>query len=127
MLVNWAGVVAVTGLSECGAEPGMDIETVAREIVDACLRVHTRVGPGMLESAYEACMVHELGKRGLSVKKQVPLPLRYEEELIDIGGYRLGFLLNFNTAHMRNGIKRLLNDPPRTTGSSPEDHADLGI
>ena len=141
----------------------MDIEAVAREIVDACLRVHTRVGPGMLESAYEACMVHELGKRGLSVSKQVPLPLQYEEEVIDIGyridllvqnaivleikavnqllpihtaqllsylragGYRVGFLLNFNSAHMRNGIKRLINDPPQVTGSSPEDHADLGI
>ena len=68
MLVNCLGVMAVTGLSECGAEPVMEIEAVAREIVDACLRVHTRVGPGMLESAYEACMVHELGKRGLSVR-----------------------------------------------------------
>jgi hypothetical protein len=88
MLVNCLGVMAVTGLSECGAEPVMEIEAVAREIVDACLRVHTRVGPGMLESAYEACMVHELGKRGLSVRKQVPLSLRYEEEVIDIGYQR---------------------------------------
>ncbi|MBI2294925.1 MAG: GxxExxY protein [Betaproteobacteria bacterium] len=49
----------------------MDFETIAREIVDSAIRVHTRLGPGMLESAYEACIEYELGKRALAVKKQV--------------------------------------------------------
>ena len=45
----------------------MDFETIAREIVDSAIRVHTRIGAGMLESAYEACMEYEIGKRSLAV------------------------------------------------------------
>jgi GxxExxY protein len=123
----------------------MNYETVAREIVDTAIQVHTRLGPGMLESAYQACIEYELTKRGFAVKKQVPVSLRYDQlvldvafrvdllventvvielksvrELLDVhkaqllsylraGDYRLGFLLNFNTIHMRDGIKRVVN------------------
>ena len=123
----------------------MDFEAIGREIVDSAIRVHTRIGPGMLESAYEACIEYELSRRALAVKKQVPMPLRYDDLLLDIGyrldlviedavvielkavpqllavhtaqllsylragDYRLGFLLNFNTVHMRDGIKRVVN------------------
>ena len=52
---------------------------IGKEIVDSAIRVHTHVGPGMLESAYEACIAHELGKRSLAVRRQVPLPLRYDD------------------------------------------------
>ena len=123
----------------------MDFELLAREIVDTAIRVHTRLGPGMLESAYESCIEYELGKRSLTVKKQVPVPLRYDDLVLDMGfrldlivenavvielksvqqllpihvaqllsylragDYRLGFLLNFNTVHMRDGIRRVVN------------------
>jgi GxxExxY protein len=123
----------------------MEIEAIAREIVDTAIHVHRRLGPGMLESAYEACVEYELGRRSLGVKKQVPKPIRYEGLDLDIGyrldllvedsvvvelksvskllpvhtaqllsylragDYRLGFLLNFNTALMRDGIKRVVN------------------
>lgn len=123
----------------------MDIEAIGREIVDSALRVHTRLGPGMLESAYEACIQHELSKRSLSVRSQVAMPVRYDNieldvgyrldllveeavvievktvrELVDIhvaqllsylrvGDYRLGFLLNFHTVRMKDGIKRVVN------------------
>ena len=43
----------------------MDIEIVAKEIVDSALKVHMALGPGLLESAYQACMAYELGQRGL--------------------------------------------------------------
>ena len=46
----------------------MDFETIGREIVDSAIRVHTRIGPGMLESAYEACIEYELSRRSLAVK-----------------------------------------------------------
>ena len=143
----------------------MDIEIVAREIVDAAIRVHTRLGPGMLESAYEACMELELVKRSMAVRKQVPLPLRYDDQVVDVGyrldmlveeavvieikavsqllpihtaqllsylragDYRIGFLLNFNTVHMRNGIKRLVNQLPVSTPTPipSEDVFDLGV
>ena len=45
----------------------MDFERIAREIVDSAVRVHTRIGPGMLESAYEACIEYELSRRSFSV------------------------------------------------------------
>lgn len=126
----------------------MNIETIARELVDSAIRVHTHVGPGMLESAYEACIEYELVKRSFRVQKQVPVQLRYEELTLDVGfrldllvenavvielksvsqllaihtaqllsylragDYRLGFLLNFNSVHMRDGIKRIVNQLP---------------
>lgn len=63
----------------------MDLESIAREIVDTAIRVHTRLGPGMLEAAYEACVEYELGKRSCQVKKQVPMPWRYDDLVFDIG------------------------------------------
>ena len=58
---------------------------VAREIVDAAYKIHRVIGPGLLESAYEAMMVHDLGKRGLRVERQVPIQVVYEGEALEIG------------------------------------------
>ena len=55
-----------------------ETERIAREIVDAAFRVHTVMGPGLLETVYEACMVHELHRRGLRVQTQVSVPISYE-------------------------------------------------
>ena len=55
----------------------MDEEMVGREIVDAAVQVHRELGPGLLESVYEVVLKHELGSRGLSVERQVAIPLRY--------------------------------------------------
>ena len=54
--------------------------------------VHKALGPGLLESTYEHCLIYELGTRGLSVKKQVYLPVRYRDVEID-AGYRLDLLV----------------------------------
>jgi GxxExxY protein len=119
-----------------------DIET---EIVAAAMTIHSELGPGLLERIYEFCLAHELSKRGLEVRRQVAVPLRYDclafeegyridllvKELVVIeinalesilpdhrgqllsylrlGNYKLGYLLNFNVVHMRDGIKRLVN------------------
>jgi GxxExxY protein len=109
------------------------------------MKVHSVLGPGLLESAYEACLAHEIGRQGVEVKRQVTLPLNYDGVKLD-AGYRLdlliddrvivelksidrilpihaaqlisylklsdlklGYLLNFNVVHMRDGIKRLVN------------------
>ena len=61
-------------------------------IVTAALRVHSALGPGLLESAYEACLVHELRKAGLRVSSQVGLPLQYDGMQLDVG-YRLDLLV----------------------------------
>ena len=123
----------------------MDENAVARAVVRAALRIHTTLGPGLLESVYEACVEYELLTERLAVEKQVAIPVRYKgvtmqaayrldlliagkvvvevkalENLLPIhraqvlsylrlGGYKLGLLLNFNTVHMRDGIKRVVN------------------
>ena len=56
----------------------MSENTVAREIVDAAYRVHTILGPGLLESVYEPALAYELEKRGLHVTRQQPVPALYE-------------------------------------------------
>lgn len=70
----------------------MDINEISGEIVDAAIKVHSALGPGLLESAYEACMLFELHKRGLKAASQVELPVLYEEVKIDVG-YRIDLLV----------------------------------
>jgi GxxExxY protein len=60
--------------------------------VDAAMYVHSALGPGLLESTYEACLMYELNKRGVITRNQVPLPVRYEEVLIEVG-YRIDLLV----------------------------------
>ena len=52
-----------------------DIEEIGREIVDLTIQVHKALGPGLLESAYQACLAYELGKRGLKVECELTLPV----------------------------------------------------
>jgi GxxExxY protein len=123
----------------------LDENGIGDIVVAAGLRIHTKLGAGLLESAYEACLLYELGKRGLRVQSQVAMPIRYEEVQLDVGfrldllveervvvevkaiekllpvhmaqllsylklgDFRLGYLLNFNVPHMRDGIKRVVN------------------
>jgi GxxExxY protein len=61
------------------------VNDITGQIVDSAIKVHSALGPGLLESTYEACLMYELAKRGLTVKNQVPLPVRYEEVLIEVG------------------------------------------
>lgn len=123
----------------------MDINKVSGQVVDAAMKVHSELGPGLLESAYEACLKYELGKRGLKSSSQVSLPVSYDKVKLDVGyridllveevvivelksvekllplheaqllsylklsGKKVGLLLNFNTVHLKDGIKRLVN------------------
>ena len=54
-------------------------------IVDAAMGIHRQLGPGLLESVYQAVMAHELGKRGLRVQEQVPIPLEWEGVRLEVG------------------------------------------
>jgi GxxExxY protein len=123
----------------------MTEEEVGHAIIGAAMRVHSVVGPGLLENAYETCLIYELEKQGLPARRQVLVPIRYDDLIIDngyridllvsdrvvvelkaveailsvhrgqllgylkLGGFKLGFLLNFNVAHMRDGIVRMVN------------------
>ncbi|MCL4305892.1 GxxExxY protein [bacterium] len=68
------------------------LNEISGQIVDAALCVHRELGPGLLESAYEACLKYELGKRGIPVRAQVELPVVYDGVRID-AGYRLDMLV----------------------------------
>jgi len=65
---------------------------IARVIVDAAYRIHTRLGPGLFESVYEAVLAYELQKRGLSVIVQKPVPVHYEQMDFEIG-FRMDLLV----------------------------------
>jgi len=69
-----------------------EIEAIARTAVDAGLKVHSVLGPGLLESAYEACLAHELERRGVPFRSQAALPIIYEGTKLD-AGYRIDLLL----------------------------------
>ena len=124
----------------------MELNEISGRIIACALKVHTAIGPGVLESVYQTCLLHELQKSGLAVQAQVALPVVYDNLHLD-SGYRLdllventvivelkcvetllpihkaqlltylrlankplGLLLNFNVIHLREGIKRVLNN-----------------
>src|SRR5687768_13623103 len=62
-------------------------------IIGAAIEVHRNLGPGLLESAYQAALAYELNQRGYKVEQQKPLPMLYKEIKLD-AGYRLDFLVN---------------------------------
>jgi len=123
----------------------MNENEIAKQILDAAFVVHTKLGPGLLESVYEVVLAHELRKQGLAVERQKPMPITYDgvrfdeayraDLLVDskvivelksvettsplhakqvltqlrMSGLKLGLLINFGQAHLKNGIKRLIN------------------
>jgi len=126
----------------------MDIEEVGKQVVDSAYRVHVALGPGLLESVYQTCMVHELKKRGLNVDSEVPVAVLYDDLRLDagyridllveglvvvenkcveqllpihqaqiitylrLGGYQLGYLINWNVKRIKDGIHRFANQLP---------------
>ena len=123
----------------------MHAEEIGALVVDSAIKVHSALGPGLLESAYRACLAHELEMRGLDVSQEKALPIRYEGAEISVGyridlmlnqkvivelkaverllpihtaqvlsylklsGSKLGFLINFNVLHLKDGIKRVVH------------------
>jgi GxxExxY protein len=69
-----------------------EINQVSQAIVEGAFAVHSTLGPGLLESVYEACLAHELAKKGLKVERQVSLPVRYDNLRLD-NGLRLDLLV----------------------------------
>ena len=70
----------------------MDRNEISGAIVDAAMKVHSALSPGLLESAYAACLRHELIKRGLRVASEVPVPVVYDGIRLD-AGYKLDLLV----------------------------------
>jgi hypothetical protein len=104
-----------------GETTSEEIERVASAIVDSAFKVHTRTGPGLLESAYRTLMIYELRKRNFEVTFEVPVPLIYDDVKLD-AGYRLDLLVN-NCVIVEDQSSG--QDPPRPRGATahvPEAH-----
>jgi GxxExxY protein len=120
------------------------VEQIGKAVLDAAYKVHSALGPGLLESVYETCTAFELIESGLNAPTQVALPVTYRDIKMDAGlrldmivndcvivefksvetmnpvfdaqlitylkltGIRLGFLINFNVVHLKDGIKRIV-------------------
>ncbi len=118
---------------------------VGKKVLDAAYDVHSALGPGLLESVYEACLAHKLREQKILVETQVVMPVTFEGVQIETGlrldllagkqvivelksvesmiplyeaqlltylkvtGLRLGYLINFNVVHLKDGIKRMVN------------------
>ena len=77
------------------------------QVVDSAMTVHSALGPGLLESAYVACLAHELRLRGLHVREQVPLPVIYRGVQIELG-YRLDILVDGDLIVEVKAVAKLL-------------------
>jgi len=122
----------------------LEVEAVGKKILDAAYTVHSALGPGLLESVYEACTAYEARQQSLNVETQVVVPVKYQTLFIDTGlrldmwaenlvivefkavetllplyeaqlltylkitGCRLGYLINFNVKHLKDGINRMV-------------------
>ena len=85
----------------------MHINEISGGIVDAAMKVHTTLGPGLLESAYEVCLRHELAQRGLHVRSQVSLPVEYDGVKLD-AGYRVDLLVQNAVIVELKSVERIL-------------------
>jgi GxxExxY protein len=85
----------------------MEIEDIATKIVAAAIKVHTVLGPGLLESAYQKCIQYELQKEGLNVECEVVLPIVYEKIKID-AGYRIDMIVDGSVIIENKTVEKIL-------------------
>ena len=85
----------------------MNINSISGEVVDSAMRVHSALGPGLLESAYKACLVFELRKRGLEVNTEVRIPIRYDGTVLRVG-YRIDLLVESAVVVETKAVRKLL-------------------
>lgn len=81
--------------------------TIARQVIDAAYRVHTALGPGLLETVYEVCLIYELGKRGLRTQRQVLVPVVYDDVQLD-AGFRIDVLVENDVLFELKAVDALL-------------------
>ncbi len=84
----------------------VDLNGITESVIGAAMSVHRELGPGLLESAYESCLVYELSERGLSVERQKALPVEYKGIRIDCG-YRLDLLVEDSVIVELKSVERL--------------------
>ena len=127
----------------------MDLNQISSQVIKAAINVHKSLGPGLLESVCQSCMVIELKNMSIKVRSEVPVPIFYRGQRVHEEGFRidllventiivelksvekvqavhkkqlltylrlakkpLGLLINFNEILLKDGITRIINDPP---------------
>lgn len=88
------------------AEMKERLNRITEEVISAAIAVHRALGPGLLESAYEACLAYELAERGLAVERQKGLPVTYREVKVDCG-YRIDLLVEGSVVVELKSVDRL--------------------
>jgi GxxExxY protein len=85
----------------------VNINEVTAIVIDSAMEVHTVLGPGLLESAYESCLKHELVSRNIKVSSQLELPITYKNNSID-SGYRIDLLVDDRVIVELKAVDRIL-------------------
>lgn len=85
----------------------MEINEITKNIIGAAIEVHRTLGPGLLESTYEACLFYELEQMGLYVERQVELPIKYKNVSLDTG-YRIDLIVENDVIVELKSVKELL-------------------
>jgi GxxExxY protein len=88
-------------------ETDPELEGCATAVVNGAFLVHKTFGPGLLESAYEACLFHELSKKGLKVERQVAIPLVYDGKAIDVA-YRADLVVQDKLIVELKAVEKIL-------------------
>ena len=84
-----------------------EVEAVASTVIEAAFRVHSELGPGLLESVYEVCLCHELSRRSVPFQRQVSLPVVYEQIRLD-AGLRLDLLVDEKVIVELKAVERMI-------------------
>jgi len=85
----------------------MLLEELSGRIIDAAMKVHSALGPGLLESTYEACLLFEIHRRGLKAVRQIELPVTYDGVRIDCG-YRLDLLVEDQVVVELKAVEKMI-------------------
>ena len=88
-------------------EVTQSLDELSHQVIGAAMAVHTELGAGLLESAYEHCLCYELNKRGLKVESQLTLPIHYDGQKID-AGYRIDLMVEDTIIIELKTVERLL-------------------
>ncbi|MGA7979411.1 MAG: GxxExxY protein [Chromatiaceae bacterium] len=85
----------------------MEFEGLSRQVIGCAIEVHKALGPGLLESAYEECLAHELGLQGITHRRQHPVPIEYKGVRLDCG-YRIDVLVGDQLILELKAVEKLL-------------------
>ena len=103
----WGSVLHCVSVVQIVRVVIVELNEITGQIIDASIKVHRCLGPGLLESAYEAVLAYELRKRGLHVDTQLPLPVTYEEVNLEVG-YRIDLFVEHEVIVELKAVEKMI-------------------